>query len=525
MSGVRARRATAGSACKTVLVYPNKRQIAMTNLGFTWVRELLDRLPGVSCESAVLDPDNGRTLSLESGSPLSEFDLVAFSQSFELDHLNVVGMLRAGGVEPLAQARPAGAPYVIAGGIAAAINPEPLAQIVDAFALGEAEALLPKLGPFLAQGPDRIERARWLRELADLPGIYVPRFYRWDPLRGHLPEPGLLRRVRYLRCEAAPEEVPVSPAGAGTSQFGDALIVEVGRGCGRGCRFCVAGRIYRPVRFQPMARLREVIDRRLIPGREIGLQGTAVSDHPQIAELIRELADEGHRVSLSSIRAGSFGPEQYADLARSGLQQVALAPEAGSERLRGLMGKRIDDEVFVAEAEQIAAAGIKRVKLYFMSGLPTQTAADVEAVAALARRIRGVAGNRLRVLVGLTPFVPKPHTELQWHPYAHPKEHAAMVRRVRELLRHERGISVSAESARLSQVQSLLARGDRDLYPLLHSGEKGISAALRAWGGKIDEHTGRPRKADEPFPWEIVDVGVERGLLYQGYQRVIEATD
>lgn len=535
-----------GGRLSVALVYPNTYHQGMSNLGVQAVYRLLNSRDDTLCERFFLpDPEDldehRRTgfplVSLETQRPLADFDLVAFSISFENDYLNLPVLFELGRLPFRREARDSRYPLVLCGGVCAFLNPEPLADIMDLFAVGEAEVLVGTLLDTLHQAGAR-SRDALLLALAALPGIYVPSLYRVDyradgtldrmtPLAG-APERIVRQWLPRLddfqarTCVATPD-----------TEFGSMQLIEVSRGCPRACRFCAAGYIYRPFREHSAAHLhREALSADDGPGK-VGLVAAAVSDYDGLAGIGCAVLDAGGEVSVSSVRIDAITPPQIEVLVRSGHKTLALAPEAGSQRLRDVVNKGVDEAQILAAVRMIAAAGVPNLKLYFMVGLPGETDADVTAIGALTGSLRkvwedeGRARGRLgRLTLSVNPFVPKPWTPLQWAPMEPAARLEKKYRLLQKAIRPLANVDLQCESLRSAELQGLLARGDRRcgvLLPLLAAG-RNLKTAGREAGLDPAFYLHRERHADELFPWEILDQGVRREHLWREYRDALNAT-
>lgn len=534
-----------GGRLTVALVYPNTYHHGMSNLGVQAVYQLLNARKDTLCERFFLpDPDalaeHRRTgfplVSIENQRPLLDFDLIAFSISFENDYLNLPLLFELGQIPLWREERHARYPLILCGGVCAFLNPEPLAGIMDLFAVGEAEVLLDPLLDALRSAGER-SREELLAELAALAGIYVPARYRveYDSagfLRRMAPLPGAPPRVRRQWVPALDTFQARTCVATADTEFGSMQLLEISRGCPRACRFCAAGFIYRPFREHSPGHLR----RELLAGGEplgkVGLVAAAVSDYGDLADLGAAIQGAGGDVSVSSVRIDAISPQQVAVLARSGHKTLALAPEAGSQRMRDVVNKGVDEEQIVAAARMVAAGGIPNLKLYFMVGLPGESDEDVVAIGALTRRIRseweavGKARGRLgRLTLSVNPFVPKPWTPLQWAPMEPVPRLEKKYRQLRKIIGPLPNVDLQCESLRSAELQGLFARGDRRtgrVLPLLAAGRNLREAAREA---AIDPayYLTRPRESDELFPWEILDQGVARNYLWEEYQSALAA--
>jgi radical SAM superfamily enzyme YgiQ (UPF0313 family) len=534
-----------GGRLTVALVYPNTYHQGMSNLGLQTVYQMLNSRDDTLCERFFLpDPEDldehHRTgfplVSVESQRPLADFDLVAFSISFENDYLNLPAIFELGHLPLWREERNERHPLVICGGVCAFLNPEPLADVMDLFAVGEAEVILPPLLEGLLD-PDTIGRKELLDSLSQLLGVYQPGGYTLDYAetgelktivpRGDLPEhikrqwQSNLDDSQSRTCVATPD-----------TEFGSMHLVEVSRGCPRACRFCAAGFIYRPFREHTLDHLRhEILDDQNEVGR-VGLVAAAVSDYGELADIGREILDQGGEVSVSSVRIDAITADQVSVLADAGHKTLALAPEAGSQRMRDVINKGIDEEQILTAVKLLAEGGIPNLKLYFMIGLPMESDADIIAIADLTVKIRQVweeigkqRGRLGRLHLSVNPFVPKPWTPLQWAPMERRTLLEKKYRLLQKRLRPLPNVDLNFESLRQAEIQGFFARGDRRVgrtLPLLAEGAS-LKAACRQIGLDPAFYLHRERGADELFPWDIIEQGVKRGHLREEYDQALSA--
>lgn len=531
---------------EVVLAYPNSYQVGMSNLGLHILYRLLNERGDVSCERAFL-PDkkewqehlrtNTPLLTVESQRPLSAFSLVAFAVSFEMDYFHLLDMLRQGRIPLWARERGEQDPLVLIGGPCATFNPEPLAPFVDAVVIGEGEEVLQELlDVYQRCRRRRASREETLLALAQLPGLYVPRFYeaaydeqgRVDAWTLLADVPPRIRRRRVEHLDAEPAETAIFTEDA---EFGKLFLLEVARGCGRHCRFCMAGYCFRQPRPRSLPVLRRALERAEKQGMKVGLMGAAVSDYPDIQALCREFEARGMRFSVASLRADSLDAALVAGLAASGHRTLTLAPEAGSQRLRDVVNKGITEEHLLAGVRLAAQAGIPNMRLYIMIGLPTEEDGDMEAIAALAQRVLQCmheAGAKGKLTLSVNPFVPKPFTPFQWLPMADRKVVQGRLRRLESLLRPYRRLELLSEPPREAFVQAVLARGDRRLAPVLaaasaQGGWRRFGPCLKEAGLREEDYLYRLRERTERLPWSHLDMGFAEEYLWREWELACQA--
>ena len=482
--------------------YPAAYRVGISNLGFHFLFRGLLKSANFNVERFFSDTS---PVTLESGSRLSSKAALLFSISYEEDYINVVRVLHESGIPPLRAAR-AGHPLVIAGGPAVSANPFPLAEIVDAVALGAGEGTLEAIIDVLGERRERESRDA-LTSLARIPGMYVPGFS-GDGVsftEAALPVP-------------FPRSVVITPE----SIFLDTLLVESGRGCPGACAFCLATSIYRPFRFMPVASFEELLFSLPVPVRRIGLVSTAVAAHPDFPDIVRLLASRGISVSFSSLRAEDLDDEKARLVGSIGTASVSLAPESGSERLRFALGKKVPDEVYFHAAARLRAAGVAHFTLYLLSGAPGESEGTAAETKSFMERFRKAIGGR-SFSVHVNPLVPKAWTPLQF--YAMPDERRLEVLQAgieKELRRL--GLSVQAKSARSAVRQALFSMGDERIgRAIVHHVEAGLSWKKALAEAGVDERFPHERKGPETsFPWDRVAGPVRRGILFRRFEEISE---
>jgi len=531
-----------GGKISVALVYPNTYAVGMSNLGFQTIYRHLNAIPDVVCERVFApDAEDAEEMrrsatppfSLESRRPLTDFHLVGFSVTYEGDYINVLRLLAMAGIPLRAAARRAHDPLVLMGGVCAFSNPEPMAPFMDFVVVGEGEELVVELIAAYREGYR--DREAFLASLTTLDGIYVPG--RYDAAYGAdgtlaavaardgAPEVVVKRRLRNVNAFETVAAVKTPHA-----EYGHMALLEVGKGCGRGCRFCLEGQVYRPVRHRSVEALRETVAQMAASGeRRVGLVGACVSDYPWLGELLKIIEENGLELSISSLRADSLTEDLVTALARGGHRTLTMAPEAGTERLRWAVRKPISDTQLMTACDLVRAHGIPNLKTYFMIGQPTETSEDVEAIVDLAGRML----ERLRVLdasgrpfgrltVSISSFVPKPWTPFQWAPFDGAESLQAKLEIIKRGVRRFSNVRVLHENPREAALQALLARGDRrvsDFLELAASYDGDWRRALREWEGDAAFYTTRHRSTSERMPWDHFEVGVKKAGLLREWER------
>ena len=536
------------------LAYPDTYEVGMSNLGFQILYEIANTLPGVLCDrtyapwvdmEAAMRETNMPLFGLESRRPLADFDMIGFTLPYELNLTNVLNMLDLAGLPPLAAKRNGHQPLIIAGG-SGAYNPEPMADFLDLIVVGDGEEVLVDLLDAyrewqLGASADT-PRREFLPKAAGIEGIYVPSLYkaRYDatglltatePI--HPAAPATIRRrvVREL------PHAPVRPPVPYVDVVHNRAMIEIQRGCTQGCRFCQAGMIYRPIRERTADEIIGLADELIANTgyEELGLLSLSSADHTQIEEIVKRLVERFREqtlsLSLPSLRLDSFSVElakMIQERRRSGL---TFAPEAGSQRLRDAINKKVTEADLLRTAEAAFSNGWHRIKLYFMIGLPTETRSDVAAIGQLVRKVRQIGksaiGGRAQVAVSVSTFVPKPHTPFQWMPLIEERE---LLHRIDTLQQSTRGkgIRLRWHEPITTALEAAIARGDRRLGPIILRAWQ-LGAKFDAWnehfkplawtqafaeaGLTIDFFARRHRDTNEVLPWNHIDSGVTTAFL------------
>jgi radical SAM superfamily enzyme YgiQ (UPF0313 family) len=495
-----------GGRLPVALIYPNSYHLGMSNLGMHAVYKLLNDNIRVVGERVFYDPaDKKPTKAIESDRPLTDFAVLAFSISYELDYFNAVSILKASGIPLLAAERDESYPLIIAGGPCVTANPMPLAPFFDCFCIGEAEPILPQMVRTLIEGIGG-PRADLIKALATKPGIFAPAFP---------PDEPVVRQWARNLDEFDTNSVILTH----DTELGDLYLIEVERGCARGCRFCLVNAQYAPMRFRSVDRIvaqaREGIPKR----RRVGLMGPAVTDHPQIKELLERLNQIGAELSLSSMRINNLSMDVLNELAKGKTETITIAPEAGSQRLRDMINKNVSEDDILNAADRMAGYRFRQLKLYYIIGLPTETDADVEDIVKLTLALKErleKRGSGMRITLNASPFVPKAGTPFQWLPMA-PQEilndRLAILRNNLPL----KGIKFNEESPAWSRVQGILSRGDEKIAKAL-AGMTEVSLAgwrnaVEANQLDIDYYVNHKWDTEQKLPWDVIDSGAKMEKL------------
>jgi radical SAM superfamily enzyme YgiQ (UPF0313 family) len=495
-----------GGRLPIALIYPNSYYIGMSNLGVHAIYSLLNSYSDVVCERFFWEGDSrlAPALSLESRRPLSDFAVLAFSISYELDYFHVVSILKASGIPLYATDRDEKHPIVIAGGACITTNPMPLVHFFDCLCIGEAEPILPAILPVLFEGAGR--RDEILKIVATLPGVYVPQYY----------EGATVARQWTQNLD---DLIVHSAVLTDDTELGELYLIEVERGCNWGCRFCLVSSAFCPMRYRSSGTLLEQARLGLKYRKRLGLVGPVVSDHPEIEKLLPRLRRMGAGLSLSSLRVSPLSSKILSEVVKGGARTITLAPEAGSQRLRQVIGKGINEDDILRAVTKVAEQGIKQLKLYFMIGLPSETDADIEEMVTIAFKCKeildkGKAGCRLSLNVA--PFVPKAGTPFQWLPMA---DLVTLNHRLNVIKRKlsPKGVQVKSESLVWSHVQGALARGDIKMAEVLASMEEvslaGWRKAIRRCQIDVDFYVLERWDVRRELPWAVLDLGVSQDHL------------
>jgi radical SAM family uncharacterized protein len=541
------------TALKIALAYPDTYEIGMSNLAIPVLYEILNSQPDIFAErvyapwtdmEAAMRQARIPLFSLESRRPLKEFDIIGFSLGYELTYTNALNMLDLAGIPVLAADRDDSYPLIIAGG-SSTLNPEPMSDFIDVFIIGDGEeAILDFIETMREFGS--AGKTQLLRRLATIRGIYVPSFYQVEYQKDGLikgissviPEAEKLIQRRLVDRLPSPPTRPVVPY---IEVVHDRGAIEIQRGCSRGCRFCQAGMIYRPVRHRPQGQIiqaaGEIINN--CGYDEISLVSLNSSDYPGIDELVSNLVQHYPKLTLSlpSLRLDKSSVGLVGALPTRSRTGLTFAPEAGSERLRSAINKELSEANLLETAATAFERGWTSLKLYFMLGLPTETPEDVKSIVSLVERVRAegkkASGKKPMIRLSVSTFVPKPHTAFQW---AAQESEAAIMQR-QDILKNslsKKGVRLSWHDPGTSLLEAVLARGDRRLGKVIHRAWE-LGCKFDAWsehfkleiwlrafsevGIEPSFYAYRERSLDEVLPWSHIDTGISPDFLKAEYRR------
>ncbi len=545
---------------RIALAYPDLYEIGMSNLALPILYELLNSQPDVLAErvfapwvdmATAMQKAGIPLFSLESKHPLKDFDVIGFSLGYELTYTNVLNILHLAQIPVLASERNDSHPVIMAGG-GSVLNPEPMADFIDFFVIGDGEEVLLELLDSFRNWKGRGKRGtkkELLTEVATIPGVYVPSLYEVEYQADGLPKsftptvaqakPGIKRRI--VAKLPPPVTKPVVPY---IEVVHDRGIIEIQRGCSRGCRFCQAGMIYRPVRERPQGEVLQAVGE-LIDNcgyNEVSLLSLSTSDYPRIDELVSSLSHRYHNLALSlpSLRLDSFSVALVDSLSSLRKTGLTFAPEAGSQRLRQVINKATTEDEILETAAIAFDRGWIGLKLYFMLGLPTETTDDVEDISQLVTKVHSLGkrakGRQHQVRVSVSTFVPKPHTPFQWVA----QESEQQLNSKHEILKlglRRRGIRLSWQDPEISLLEAALSRGDRRLGKVIYRAWE-LGSTFDAWSEHFNYgnwlrafedsrlepgfYALRQRPLDEPLPWAHIDVGITTSFLKREYHRAFD---
>ena len=541
------------------LAFPDLYDIGTSHFGLQILYHILNNEPDIAAErvftpgldmAACLRRESLPLFSLETETPLADFDIIGFSLLYELNFTNVLAMLDLANIPFRQSERTASHPLIIAGG-PCTCNPEPMAEFFDAMVVGDGESVILAMArawmDWAAAGKG--EKGALLQAWSRIAGVYIPSFFEpnWDAMGFQQLTPkaagyhSVNRAIVPDLDDARFPDRPIIPFG---KPIHDRLRIELARGCTRGCRFCQAGMIYRPVRERSLKNLQDLTETALrrTGYEDVSLLSLSTGDYSCLTPLMKELIlrhpSDPVAISLPSFRAGTLTPEMMELVKKVRKTGFTIAPEAGSERLRRVINKNISEAEILDTVTQAFSLGWRTVKLYFMIGLPTETKEDIDAIVALVQKIRrkkGIAGRKATINVSVATFIPKPHTPFQWQPQL-PVEEAG---KIIDFLHHRLklpGVHFKWQNPEVSRLEGLWARGDRQLADLLEAAyQKGCQfdgwsdmfdydawlAACRDTGVDIDFFIGRSRSFDEPLPWDRINCRIDKSFLTEECEKAL----
>ena len=539
-----------GNRLRVALAFPNTYWVGMSNLGYQTVYRLFNADADIVCERFFLPPKQelaamaaakAPLLTLESQTPVGEFDVVAFSVSFEWDYVNVLTLLRLAGIPRYAAERSDRHPLIVVGGAVTFVNPEPLALFADAIAAGEGEVLVPGLRRAFSEAGSRAEL---LQLLARERGFYVPSFY--EPqyaadgsLAGYTVAPDAaaagaqapVRKAALKTTDAV--DPPVTSIFTPDTEFGSRFLVEVVRGCANLCRFCWAGYNYLPVRAFPADRILALAEAARPHASRAGLVSIALCDHPEIERILARLHELRYAISPASLRLDDLTEPILRTLRASGERTITIAPETGSDRLRRVINKTVTNDEILDRADLIFASGIENLKLYYMIGLPTEVDEDLVAIRDLTLQLRErmlkyakPRGQIGRIVGSVNPLIPKPGTAYQWLPMADDAVVQNAIKRLRSLTAGIDNVFFNIKSERHSYYQALLSLGDRRVAPAIEAAERNGQnwrAAVAESGVDADFFIFRDRTHDATLPWDIIDGGMKASFFHHEFEKSLRA--
>jgi len=546
---------------RVALGFPNSYEVGMANLGYQTIYRLLNQMEEVVCERFFAKYfDDGFNFSgdqgmktLESNLALKNFDMVAFSISFELDYLNVLRLLKTSGIPLKSSQRGAGEPLIVAGGVAVTLNPEIMAGFFDCLLIGEAEDALPDfIWTYLQSEKKKVPKEERLFNLSKIKGVYIPQFYNiiYDQegkIKDREIKRGVPERVEIRKADVNKIET-FSVISSPHIHFKNSLLVEVGRGCARGCRFCAAGHIYRPCRFHDRDSILSQVERHVGENRHVGLVGSLISDHPDLGQICLNLNQKGLEIGVSSLRVDKISPSLLDVLIKSGLKTLTIAPEVGSEKMWKVINKNISREDVLKSARIASEAFIDNLKSYFMIGLPFEEKADIEGLIDLICQLheiyvkasnstkgmnhtvhtKGSPYSKGRLILSINPFVPKPHTPFQWSAMNTEKELKAKMKKIESKVKDLKRVHLEKKSIREAILQGILSVGNRRVGEGLFYHIQDNLSFPQAWrkaGVDVDSIIFKERDFSSLLPWDIVDSGMDKEFLKKEFEKAKRISD
>jgi radical SAM family uncharacterized protein len=541
-----------GGKISVALIYPNYYRVGLSNLGFQVVYGILNENPAIVAERVFLPEQEElllyrRTdqalLSVESQTPLQKFDFLAFSLSFENDYLNILAILDLGKIPLMCKNRGENYPLIIAGGVTTFMNPEPLANFIDCFLIGEGEVIVKKFfKAYIDFQLSTSNKEEALRVLAsEVEGVYCPSFYKvtykedgligsFTPLISSIPS-----KVKAVKHTPFTGPLCQSKIITPSMEFSDTILVELNRGCASGCRFCAAGYVYRPPRIIEEENIFSSFESILDENTRVGLISPSATDVPWVEKLTSTILERGGDFSVSSFRADSLTTGLLKNIKGSSQKTLTFAPEAGSERLRMAINKKLTTEEILEAIIHIARTGYFHIKLYFIIGFPTETREDVKDIIGLVKSIRhhlikeSKGRKRIgRIRLSINCFVPKPFTPFQWFPMDTVDSLKEKQKIIKSALSDVGGIGIGFDVPKWAYVQTLLSRGDRRMGKMLlttYTNKGDWKATFRSSDVNPDFFVYRPKDLNERLPWDFIDHGIKKSSLKEEYHLALDSKE
>ena len=495
-------------------IYPNTYKAGMSNLGFHIIYREINERGDTACERFFLPagPDEKKLESVETGRSLDSFPVIGVMMSFETDYFNLPVMLQKGGVPVKSADRGEHHPLIIIGGPCATFNPEPLADIADVFVIGEGEEVINEVLDGIYRNKTALRKDK-LKCLANIKGIYVPRFYQPvyedGKFAGMLADEGVPEKVEKRYIKNIDRHKGYYQIITPDTEFSSAFVIELARGCGRHCRFCMAGYATRPPRNRSFDAVWSDIGKRPPEATKVGLLGAAVCDYPYIGNLAENLMEQNIAFSVSSLRADALHVSLVRALRKNGQRTLTIAPEAGSERLRRVINKNITKDDIMNAVKIASDEGMPNIKLYFMLGLPTETMEDIVELKDLVEDIAALMHKSGRVSLSINPFIPKPFTPFQWERMIDAREFEEKIGYLKSSLRK---VAIKAEPLKSAVVQSVLSLGDRRMGELIiTASEKG--GLKEFWRIVKKQNLQVKYDTNDKLPWDHINLGFGKNWL------------
>ena len=500
---------------KVAIGFPNNYYIGMSSLGWQVLYKELNRRTDVLCDRFFLEDDK-KIKTLDSRRYLSEFNIIGFSVYYELDYINIIKILKNSSIPVYSRDRYQGYPLIIAGGPAVTLNPEPISDFIDIFVIGEGEEVIHEIIDIYKRigvsQQSRKFKEEYFRHIVSLRGVYIP---------------SIKNKVK-RRIVSDINLVDTSSAIiSSNTDFKNMYLIEIARGCGRGCRFCAAGYIYRKPRLRNLSSISSLLDEASKLTDKIGLVGSSVTDYPWISDLCKMLSRNRFRVSTSSLRIDKLNDGFFDMLVGGGQRTLTIAPEAASKRLKRFIGKDLDNGLLLKIVEKAVLKGISNIKLYFMIGLPTEVKSDIEDIVYLVKEIRKVflslakvKGRTGELILSISPFIPKPFTPFQWEGINKQEDIEEKFLYIKNQLWKEGGIIIKSENTGSFLLQAAISRGDKNMAEIL----------LGIADGRIKQKAREFFSGDtitrwyenDVLPWDFIDSGISREYLLEERKRAYE---